>query len=968
MNQEDKREMSIPLELWQERLECHYKALSNKRDGVGLPLFAFEHGLSIEETKQIGELLKVHLRAGRERLGKYWLLWVVYATEFGYDYTGDEYWQSFEEQTPGWESHHRYSLTRWFKKFQADYHGFIPSGRWAEHFLNIAWPITHAILPKYLQYQFASALYQQRYRLAGLTTIDSVSAGRLLAAHTYHTTTRFEKFLQQEELTGRIILGLLGRYPQDGHEPIYPKTLDRIVADLDKVRRTRQWIRDTQQTVIDRFKGIGQGTGPSARAVRSNFRDEAESDTFIKLYIQPSLLLRYSGAGRWAVVLEVPSFAQVAALHPDLRTFLKHTRCRLAGGTDTKPAGWTLSGSRVGILKSWPDADKPLLTFLKSHEVLDHLLQTDCRLSSGPNWLFRIGADGRAREIRGLNVHPGAEYILVSKQKFYPPDNSFFDVCMLECDGIYAIRINVPESLSTDEISQLKALGLEVARTVRVWPTGLPCRSWDGEGQSEWLTTEHPQFGIVHDHPVQSYLVSLDEKIQISVGAPNSGEPVFVRLDSLPAGRHRVTVIAQRQITPSTDNQPLTGYVDLKVREPEPWVPGVPTHTGLVVNLSPHDADLDEFWANTVDLSINGPENHSVTCTLFLETSNGERILSKQIGQALNLPVSPMTWHNQFFRFLKEHEEADWDCLEASSGTLAIQAGELGQYILRFDRNVIPVRWVTRYRHGQIVLRLIDDTGLENNAICHLFSMDHPTKAESKEVSKLLTGISPEPPGGLFCARKEGHGDDIIISNLADGDGFQVLDVNPQLTDIKDGTTPIASALRTLASWNNARLAGAIAEYRRGKVIRKIHHAVYAKLCGQNWAKAEISFVENPNSENTVQTLQNRVSRNKGFWIVLERDCVKFSENIDIVIQWYWNLINQFRICSDSTICEFAVRLAIEPHMLTSLYGDDLAGLVNKAISHTDVLRGARYAVLLLSERGHGDKSGTLGKRRAEWH
>jgi hypothetical protein len=26
-------------------------------------------------------------------------------------------------------------------------------------------------------------------------------------------------------------------------------------------------------------------------------------------------------------------------------------------------------------------------------------------------------------------------------------------------------------------------------------------RAWDGEGHTEWLTTESPCFGIVHDHP-----------------------------------------------------------------------------------------------------------------------------------------------------------------------------------------------------------------------------------------------------------------------------------------------------------------------------------------------------------------------------------------------------------------------------------------------------------------------------------
>lgn len=967
MIQDDKREMSMSLEHWQERLERHYQALAKKRVGSGLPLFAFEHGLSVEETERIGELLRAHLRAGRERIGKYWLLWVVYGTEFGYDYTGDEYWQSFEEHTPGWESHHRYSLTNWFKKFQANYHGFIPTGPWANHFSNIAWPITHAILPKYLQYQFASALYQQRYRLAGLTTLDSVSVGRLLAAHTCHATTRFEKFLQQEALTGRIVLALLGQCPQDGHEPIYPNTLDRIVADLDKVRRTRQWLRDTRQTVIDRFKGIGQGTGPSARAARSFIRYETQSDTFVEPDIRPNILLRYSGGGKWAVALEVPNFVSVAALHPDLRAFLKRTRCRLAGGTDTKPAGWTLSGNRIGIIKSWPDVDKPLLTFLQSHDTLDRLLQMDCRMSSGPSWLFRIGADGRAREIRVLNVHPGAAYILVSTRELDPPANSFFAVCTLECDGVYAVRIDVPESLSANETTQLKALGLEVARTVRVWPAGLPCRSWDGEGQSEWLTTEQPQFGIVHDHAVQSYLVCLDEKMQISIDAPDTGEPVFVRLDPLPAGRHRVTVTAQRRSTSSTDSQPLTGYVDLKVREPEPWVPGVPAHTGLVVNLAPHDADLDEFWANSVDFSINGPENHSVTCTLSLETSSGERTFSKQIGQALNLPVSAMTWHKQFSKFLEKHEDASWNYLEASSGVLAIQAGELGQYFLRFDRNVIPVRWITRRRHDKIMMRLVDDTELENEATCRFFSMNHPTTAESVELTGLLKGISPEPPGGLFIAQNGEHYDEIIISNLVARPGLDILDVSPQFKDIDDGSTSVVSALRMLASWNNARLAGAVAEYRRGKIVKQIHHAVYAKMCGQNWAKAEKAFFAKPDSTQAAQRLQSSVGRNKGFWIVLERDYTKFRK-IELSLPWYVDLVRRFGLCSDSRICEFAVHVAFEPHLLTQLYGDDLNSLVHQAISHTDVIRGARYAALLLSERGHGDENGTAGKRRTKWH
>ncbi|MBT3043410.1 MAG: hypothetical protein KME67_11160 [Candidatus Thiodiazotropha sp. (ex Codakia orbicularis)] len=947
--QEDKHSKPMPLERWQNRLDKHFAALMMKREGSGLPLFAFEHCLTVEEIEQISELLRERLTTGK-RLGIYWLLWVVYAAEIGYHYTGDEYWQSFEEQTPGWEFHHRYLLGDWFRKFQKRYHGFVPTGPWAEHFSIIAWPITHAILPKYLQYQFASALYQQRYRLAGLKTLDSLSVGRLLATHTDHATTRFEIFLQQEELTGRIVLALLDQFPEGGHEPIYPKTLDRIVTDLDDVRRTSRWLRDTRQTITDRIKGIGQGAGRSVKAVRTFTGGDRHSYKVDHPDIRPNILLRYSGSGKWAVAIEVPNFASVAALHPDLRAFLKRTRCRLSGGSDTKPAGWTLSGNRIGIIKFWPDEDEPLLRFEKSNDAINRLLQTDCRLSSGPNWLFRISTDGRARECRGLNVHTGAAYIFVSTQEHDTPDNSIFSACTLECDGVYAVRIAIPESLTGEKIKQLKNLGLGLTKRIRVWPVGLPCRGWDGEGQSEWLTTECPQFGILHDHPVQSYLVRLDEEIQISIDAPDLGKPVFIKLDPLSAGKHRVTITAQRLTSTKLDEESLTGYVDLNIREPEPWIPGVPAHTGLIVNLEPYDADLDEFWSNSVALSINGPENHSISCVLSLGSSNGERIFCEQIGQTLDLPVSTTTWEKQFDRFLKEHEEAGWDYLEASSGTLTIKAGELGQYCLRFDRIVSPVRWITRRRHGQVQLRLVDDTGLVTNAMCKYFSMDHPAKSELHEVTKLLTGVSPAPPGGLYIATHENHNDAIIVSNFADDTGLQALGVNPDFTDMENGSVSVPKAIRIMEYWMNARLVGSIVEYRRNQILKRLHSTLYLKLCGENWANAELMFINKPTENKNKDRLYYKIlGKSSGFSSVLERDREIFNGDIIRACNWYANLVSRYGLHTDNKLCEFSVRLACVPHTLSKISNSELSELVQSSHSSPSVLKGVRYAALLLT-------------------
>ncbi|HEX2255742.1 MAG TPA: hypothetical protein VHG92_03400, partial [Afifellaceae bacterium] len=197
------------LDDWQQRQEEHFTRLVRTRADTGFPIFALEHGLGTEELDDIAAALRLRLKA-QLPLRNHWLLWVIYSAERGYGYTGDEYWRSFEEQTPGWEFQHRDRIKLWFRKFQRSYRGVVPSGPWAEHFRIIAWPITHAILPRYLQRQFARALYDLRFRIASLGTDDPRTIGRLVAANAHYATARFQEFLQQEELAGRIVLGLLG--------------------------------------------------------------------------------------------------------------------------------------------------------------------------------------------------------------------------------------------------------------------------------------------------------------------------------------------------------------------------------------------------------------------------------------------------------------------------------------------------------------------------------------------------------------------------------------------------------------------------------------------------------------------------------------------------------------------------------------------------------------------------------------
>src|SRR6185295_1531140 len=337
-------------------------------------------------------------------------------------------------------------------------------------------------------------------------------------------------------------------------------------------------------------------------------------------------------------------------------------------------------------------------------------------------WLFRIGSDGLAHEITSRLVRPENQYIILSRESL-AADRNCINPLNVDCTGIAAYLLALPERLSSQDIDWLERLGLRVALTIRIWPAGLSGRGWDGEGHSEWLTTEFPCFGIVHDHPVESYALRLDNGAAQIIEAGSVGHPIFLRLHLLPVGRHALSVRAHRSTLEAE------GVVTLDVREPEFWIPGTTSHAGLVVTLDPYNPSLDTFLEGNAGLSILGPEGRQVTCSISLANAGGGELLFQQIGK-LELPVLPAAWSRKLTSFTKD-ERHEWAYLEATSGCLIIKGDELGEYVVRFERSVKPVRWVCRRVHRATTLRLIDDTGRNETACVQFFIFDRPAMPTS---------------------------------------------------------------------------------------------------------------------------------------------------------------------------------------------------------------------------------------------
>lgn len=926
------------LDDWQDRIGRHFSKLAATRSASNFPIFAIEHDLSAENLKELGELLHGYLQ-GTQRLSPYWLLWVVYATEQGYGYDGHEYWVSFEQNTPNW--HYRGSplgLRNYFERFQETYNGVVPSGPWASWFRNIAWPTTHAILPRYLQLQFAGALYDARHQFARLHSPTSVTAGKLLANSSWNATSRFRQFLEQEELAGRLALALLGYGITQGPSPIFEPTLKRIVDDLSHIRRAGEWLKETQRFVADRFHGVERGTG--------TFRSPGDTfpvNTQEVPSVRTALILRRSIDSMWTVIAEVPSFGAVARMNPDLSQYLKTTRCTLAGTEGTMlPAGWTLYSAQKRVLKSWPQSGVPMILFEKPNLLMENILGHENRFDRGSIWLFRIASDGLAYEIVARTVRVGQRYVVISREPLRTK-LPFASNSTIKCDGANALELNMPgDAIEAQDTEELRRLGIAVSRNIRLWPAGLCVRHWDGEGHGEWLTTEQPCFGILHDHAVDEYTVSLNGGIPLKIDGAWAGEPVFIRLPVLPPGRHSLLVRAARVGLPAgtSELRDLEGRIEVKVRDPAPWIPGTTAHSGLAVIIDPPDPALDAFWEGQFNISVLGPEGQDVYCSVSLKGRDGSDLLSEDIGK-FELPITDANWSKRFRQFTNDNNRA-WKYFDAYKGQFAIKGEELGKFTLPLERDAKPLRWLCRNTPHAVQVRLVDDTGSETPPELRFYSFNEPGKAQILDFSPAVNGISVSEPGGLFVVR-QGKFDDFLVVSSTRRATLAELIVTPNTANLGDDH---AQLLTLIDLWHQARSVGPLSENRRDNISRCLIGKLYAVLCGPRWAQAEVSFFENPGTGHSNQ-LEQAIEIRASLPAALRLNRTKMSQGTVEGARWFADAANRYDVCPDLDLAKFALRLASKPFDLGTSYGEKVADLLDRIAKNPILMRVARYYAIL---------------------
>ena len=750
--------MDRELREWQQRLATHFGELRDgrSRDGVVRPVFGLEHGLDPEEVLALENSARANIRyRGPSRFHS--LVWVVYSSEFGYRYSGDEYWQSFDRDTPGWnQASYRYSLRNFFRQFQREYGGAVPSGSWAEHFSIICWPITHAILPKDLQLQLARTLYDARYRFSRDILESNESLGELIAARSCNTSSRFQNFVQEKQLVGQIAAALLLRDELAASNLIDPKTLERISEDVDRQRQAREWLRSARQSAGERVRVRSLGKPRQSSPAPSVSRIEEARAEVRNLGMEPRLILRpvSTSGDSWDVSLEIADLSHVLLRFPQTAEVLSGSRCTVAGSSGRPVArGGLLYGSHRVPLRRWPRWDEVLLQFEQSDSQLDFLLRTECLLRPGPKWLFRIASDGLAYECRSLRVRPGERYLLVSAYGQMSSNQQAVAI-ELNCEGIEGVLLNLPKALTLEWEEALRGLDLEQSRTVEVWPAGLAPLVWDTEGYGEWLETDVPCIGILSDHPLATLNVSMEtgDEGALELTPLEPGEPVFLEFPQLPVGVHTLHVSSQN-VEGSHAGQIGNLDVVFRIREVRPQSQIVSPIGPLSLQMEPPTPSLEQLWEGQVDLFLQGPSDRTVDVNISFFGPNSETPSFVQRVLSIALPFRPDDWRYHFREHIQSKASAQYAYDEARVCTLQFDAGELGEFKLPFEREFTPlIRWALRRLSNGYVVKLLDDTGDQEPAAVSHWEFARPCVEEH-----LTTDSIPQPTdsGGMLVLQRQ---------------------------------------------------------------------------------------------------------------------------------------------------------------------------------------------------------------------
>jgi hypothetical protein len=875
-------------------LDEHFRKLSQLRRSVAetLPIFALEHPLSNFEIAQLTKSLDADLRRQRTLDSGLWLVWIVAATECGYDFRGLEFWPNLEKRVPSWAEYgDRNRLRDWFRRFHHDYNGVEPSGHWARHRSVICWPITHSILPRDLQHHLCAAIYAARYHLFGLRGLEHASIGRIVASYAPAHSLRFDDFMKEHLLVGRIVHRLLVQ-DSDASPEFLPSAFRRILADLSQTASAREWLREVSKGYGPRLVGPTQGPPPD----RS--RPSLAPSAGVTI-LRPNMFLRKE-SGQWRPWLAPPSLLSMLQREPLLREALTQSRFRILGVENRafQSSNLLTNEPRPVGLSSWPAPDTPLVELIPSQEDITRILNTDCVLHDRVFWVFRIEGD-RATLQEKPYVAPGEAYLIATNRG----ECELGTLEQLSVSEFELRMLAVPDSVGTFLAASLQNAGLSVRRSASIKPWGLVPRQWDEERGGEWLSSEPVILVVERDHLFDGLTLSLNGESASLFKCCDLNDPTIV-INDLTEGIHQLAVstLELRGSGSLVEWHKLAdANVTLRVRQPSTWRPGYIDAYALRIEIEPAGPTLDEFFSGNVRVSLLGGKR---PVSVELVWSDGRHEETVQLLRQ-RPPISEVDWASRLGAIDDTKVQ-----LSANSAWLRISCDELGEHRTPLTVASEPVRWSP----GADLVRLVYDGHESPTTSFSPFS--NPTSEVELDPRKCELGLD-HSFAGLLVAQFDGRSFSIVVGKPAKrAVGLQALAVTISVDSYR--RTTLSELLVAINRWHNAYPVGLYARTSHHRVVDSLLGEIIRRAAGEQWWRLEYEARKNtePDWRRLEHAVDSKAPHSYGYALGKRRS-LGLSNT---ALRDAFVAASKAFVCTNEPVIEEAWRLATKPGTISPNY------------------------------------------------
>lgn len=915
-----------------DRLDAHFTGLGAERATLepSSPVFALEHDLPADDV----DLLKAAVRAAISDyyLAHYeatWLPFVVYAAEMGYGYVGDEYWTTFSSLTPRWTSQERSTIRDWFVRFHKRYGGARPTGAWAGHFTIISWPITHAVLPVYLQRHLAKLLFEFSGALTSDLLDDPETLGLRLARRASGYTDRFRIFCENTTLVGQVAAALLSGENEPSPYLSGP-TLARIVDGLSQEQQARRWLRSAQQSA---HRARGFRPTPTTRVAASSVRTPPRAT-------DPRLYLRCDD--KWNAYAELPDMTPLGDGLSGVYGQLRMSRAYVNGGDRYIPQSALLYPGQSVRFAKWPCPDEPFLRLDRADDATNRILADQCVMTAGPWWLFRRQGTGLAVEVKGKFVRPGHRYVLVGSDSAVAPTISWCTESVITAEGARAYELTVPEQVSEVDAARLAESGIALVSNVAIRPVGIVASSWDGEGDVEWLAGEPAILGIRSDLAPKRCRLTIGGAVYFLDWTPGESEMLF-SLQGLEVGTHTANVCllgdGERQLT--------TGSLVITIRDPQSRPDGAAIGEGIRLLASPARPTLSELWDDRAHLSIDGPSGAEAEVVVSLRAHDGLPLA--EVKRSIHLPLDEAAW-TALGKGIRTDQRFSDGYDDAEVCVVTVVRDGVGFATLTCDRGFQPLRWrFTRTHDGEVFARLVDRTDGGDTTV-EFYEVEAPIVAVSKTAHE---EIAAPPLGGLVVARSGESTASLILPTQPNAILRQRRTPRPSVSVTTSSPREVRRLIDGHARWITAELpADAFAVYQQQLVGDTIARAIGTLIGGSHWVAIERKLAGPREAADYLEEMQGAVgisTSHKELASTIAYSLYKWLSAADLLLGFN-EVITPHLAASGlgerPTASRFLLMLAGRPGFLAGWEDDETAFLLSRVLQTPVLYRAARFAVL----------------------